>query len=128
MEVLAYILVSFIIMILGLRFAMVTLAKRQKGKPVPELSGEYKKAVKKGKKSLFYFYGPTCPPCIQMTPIVEKIANAKDNVFKVDISKEMNVAKKFGIMGTPSIVIIENGIIKDVLFGPQSEQQINQAF
>ena len=120
-----YVILGIVLLFVGLRFAMVMAIRRKKGQPAPELDGKYGKKIRQGKKVLFYFYGPTCPPCIQMTPIVEKIQESNPNVFKIDISKEMAVARKFGVMGTPCLVLVEDGKMKEFLMGPQGEASIS---
>ena len=120
-----YIVLGIVFLFMGLRFVMVMSVRRKKGQPAPELDGKYGKKIRQGKKVLFYFYGPTCPPCNQMTPIVEKIQKENPNVFKIDISKEMSVARKFGVMGTPCLVLVEDGKMKEFLMGPQNEASIS---
>lgn len=52
------------------------------------------------------FYMTTCPSCAALEPIYREVAEslAKDAVFtKVDVKKNMQLALRFGIMGTPTI-------------------------
>ena len=119
-----YIIFSFVIVLLAIRFALAISMQRKKGQLAPELSGKMGKAVRQGKKVLFYFYGPTCPPCVRMAPAVDNIIQKYSNVFKIDVSKEMVVSRKFGVMGTPALVLVEHGKIVNFIMGPQSEQQI----
>ena len=45
----------------------------------------------------------------------------KAKIFKIDVSRDVNVALKLGVMGTPSTVVIENGKIKEFFVGVKSE-------
>ncbi len=119
-----YVILGLVMVFLAMRFALAMSMQRKKGQPAPELSGKAGKAVRQGKKVLFYFYGPTCPPCVRMAPAVDSVAQKYSNIFKIDISKELAVSRKFGVMGTPALVLVEHGKIIDFIMGPQSEQQI----
>ena len=121
------ILAVFAIVILaffGFQYFMVLKMKFKKGKPVPDLTGVYGKAVKSGKTALFYFYSPSCGACRTMTPVVEGYTKNNPRCFKIDVSKDMATARAFGIMGTPSTVLIEKGTIKDFLVGPRPQSEL----
>ena len=48
---------AFFVLVIGMRIMMVSKAKNQEGKPVPDLGGKPGKWVKKGKPALFYRCG-----------------------------------------------------------------------
>lgn len=110
----------------GFQYFMVFKMKLKKGKPAPELSGSYGKAVKNNKTSLFYFYSPSCGACRSMTPLVEGYTKNNSRCFKVDVSKDMETARAFGVMGTPSTVLVENGLITDFIVGPKPAGDFTQ--
>lgn len=121
--VILYIIIGFVAFIFLFQKLLALKMKFKKGKAAPQLEGRYKKAITGDNKSLFYFYSQSCAACRPMTPIVDKFAGKK-NVFKVDIARDMDVAKKFGVLGTPSTVVVEKGIIKEFLVGPQTESKL----
>lgn len=96
----------------------------KKGKPAPALPSKYSNALQTGKPVLFYFYTDNCAACKPMTPIIDKFRKNNRNVFKIDARREIDLVRKFGIMGTPSTVLVESGLIKEFLVGPQSEDKI----
>ena len=120
-----YILIGVIIIFFAFQYLMVIKAKLKKGKPAPELSGNLKKAVEKYDKVLIYFFSPSCGACRAMTPLIEQYKSKKKNYFSVDVSKDSETAGKFGIMATPSTVIVENGTIKEFLLGPLPKGKID---
>ena len=120
-----YALGGFVILFFGFQYLMVFKMKLKKGKDAPELSGKYAKAVRSGKKSLFYFYSQNCGACKAMTPIIENYSRKNPQYFKVDVQNDMETARKFGVMGTPSTVIIEGGKIREFLVGPVSEEKLS---
>lgn len=118
---------GLIVLFLGLQFFLVARMRRQKGKPAPELSGKIGQWVSKGKAAMFYFYSPSCGACRAMTPAVKKLAKSrKGGVYPIDISQDMATARKFGVMATPTIIVVEKGIIQQVLIGPQPTSALKQ--
>jgi len=119
-----YFIGGLVILFFGFQYLMVLKMKLKKGKDAPELTGKYAKAVQSGRKSLFYFYSQNCGACRAMTPVVEKYTRRNPNYFKVDIQTDMEIARKFGVMGTPSTVIVEGGKIREFLVGPVPEEKL----
>ncbi|OQY34960.1 MAG: thiol reductase thioredoxin [Spirochaetaceae bacterium 4572_59] len=119
-------LVIIVALFFGFQYFMVLKMKLKKGKPAPALSGTYGKALKGGKSVLFYFYSPNCGACRTMTPLVGKYTKNNPRCFKVDISKDMNTARAFGVMGTPSTVVVEGGKIKEFVVGPKPEAEFTR--
>lgn len=119
-----YIVLAIIGFFIFLNLSVVLRAKFRKGRSVPEFGGEIGRAIREGKKVMLYFYSPTCSACKVQTPIIDKLinsSNGKTKIFKIDVSKDVNIALKLGVMGTPSTVIIENGKIKEFFVGVKSE-------
>ena len=122
--IILYIIGGVVILFLLLQFSMVFRMRLQKGKPAPSLSGRAGRAVQSGQKSLFYFYSPTCRACRQMTPVIDELAKKDKRIFKIDVSKDLATAKKFGVMGTPSTVLVEAGKIAEFLVGAQPRERL----
>jgi thioredoxin 1 len=119
-----YIVLGVVALFLTLQFSMIIKMKFKKGKPVPEINGKAGQIIQKGGKVLFYFYSPNCRACKEMTPQIKQLSKRNKGIFPIDISKDMNTAKKFGVMGTPATVLVKAGKIKEYLMGPQSESKI----
>ena len=59
-------------------------------------------------KILVDFYANWCGPCKMLAPILEKVdSNLK--VVKVDVDAFEKLAKEYGIMSIPTLVLFENG-------------------
>ena len=110
---------GFFVLVIGLRVLMAFRASRLKGRPAPELVGKVGKHLKSGKPALFYFYSPSCGACAAMTPLVKRMEKDCRGVFPVDISRDMDTARKFGVMATPTTIAVNSGIVEQVLIGPQ---------
>jgi len=123
--ILLYILAGIVIFFALMNLSIVFRAKFRKGKPVPELGGKIGEAIKRGEKVMLYFYSPTCSACKVQTPIIDKLINSSDGrtkIFKIDVSRDVNIALKLGVMGTPSTVIIDGGKIKEFFVGVKPEK------
>jgi thioredoxin-like negative regulator of GroEL len=68
-------------------------------------------------KALIYCYSPNCPPCRNMMPHIEKLAEETGKVFKLDISHNMELAHEIGIRATPTTLVVARGEFRMVLVG-----------
>jgi thioredoxin 1 len=96
----------------------------KKGKIIEDFGGELGKKVKSGRKLLLYFYSPGCSACKTMTPVVEKMGQTNKDVHKIDLSRDMKLARIFGVMGTPATVLVENSKIKKYVLGARPESYL----
>ena len=66
--------------------------------------------VYKGDKpAIVDFYATWCPPCKQLSPLLEKLAaehSGAINIYKVDIDEEPELAAAFGISSIPMLLWI----------------------
>jgi thioredoxin 1 len=124
MMIALYILLGIVALFILLQMVPRFISASKKGKEAPELSGRYSKAVKKKDAALFYFYSPQCGACKPMTPMIDKLAKTYRNTLKVNVAEDMDTARKFGVMGTPSVVLVDQGKITEYLVGPQPEDKI----
>jgi thioredoxin 1 len=116
-----YFVIALVAFILAMNLSVVLRAKFKKGKVVSDIGGKIGEAIKRGERVMLYFYSPTCSACKVQTPIIDNLANGRTKIFKIDVSRDVNTALKFGVMGTPSIVVVEDGKIKEFFVGVKSE-------
>ena len=61
------------------------------------------------KPAIVDFYADWCPPCRQLSPLVEEIAKeyaGRIDVYKVDTDKETALAQALGITNLPTLLFI----------------------
>jgi len=57
------------------------------------------------------FYADWCPPCKELAPILEKIANEKNetvSIYKIDIDRHRELMNSFRITGIPHVAFVKN--------------------
>lgn len=102
-------------------------SKKSVGNQIPfnEINSEVAEKIK-NKKSILYFHSPTCYNCKTQTPIIEKLKKEFDSIFSIDISKDLQTAKAFGIMGTPSLIFLGTKTIEGFYVGVKNENFIRE--
>ena len=66
----------------------------------------FKELIKE--KTLVDFYANWCGPCKMIAPELEKVESSV-KVVKVDVDEFENLAKEYGIMSIPTLILFENG-------------------
>ncbi|MBN1652145.1 MAG: thioredoxin [Deltaproteobacteria bacterium] len=76
---------------------------------------------------LIDFSASWCGPCHVVAPLIDQLADEyKDRfkVAKVDVDESPNVARKHGIRGIPTLIVIKNGNVFDQMVGAAPKAQI----
>lgn len=72
---------------------------------------EFKEEIGSG-VVLVDFFATWCMPCRMMAQILEDVAEElgdKAKIIKVDVDESSNLAKQFGVMSIPTLVIFKDG-------------------
>ena len=82
----------------------------------------------KNNKVLIDCYAPWCGPCRALSPIIDEIAGENENVtfYKLNVDNANNVARQFGIISIPTILVFENGELKNKSVGFKGKEQIEE--
>lgn len=72
------------------------------------------------------FYANWCGPCKMLAPVLEQFANDMPDVqvVKVDVDVVSDVAKEFGIVSIPTLILCKEGEIIDKQTGFMNLNQL----
>ena len=68
------------------------------------------------------FWATWCGPCRMIAPAVEFEGRAV--VGKVDVDEETDIARRYGIMSIPTLIVFKNGKVVEQAVGARGKQDI----
>ena len=78
---------------------------------------------------LIDFYASWCGPCRMLAPILEDVQvnfGDKVQIHKVDVDDNEKLARSFGIMSIPTLILFENGQQKEKHVGLMMQDEIEE--
>jgi len=106
-------------LILVSQWRALSLARRQRGDPAPP------QAAGCVLPTVYYFHSPRCAPCRSLSPRIDALAQRHPGqVITVDVSEDPAQAASFHVRATPTTVLVKDGLIVEVLLGPQSAKRL----
>ncbi len=84
---------------------------------------------KSDKPVLVDFWASWCAPCMYMHPIVEKMASkygGKMEFARVNVDKNLELARRFNITGIPTFIVFVNGKPKGIQVGAMPEDSFER--
>ena len=87
----------------------------------------HKEVMLSEKPVLIDFWAPWCGPCRMVGPLVDEIAEERDDikVGKINVDEEPELAAQFQIMSIPTLMVFKDGEVVSKTMGARPKAQIN---
>ena len=71
---------------------------------------------------------PWCGPCRMVGPIVEEIAQEREDIAvgKINVDEEVELAMEFGVASIPTLVVVEHGKVMNKAIGYMPKAEIEE--
>lgn len=79
----------------------------------------FKNDIKNG-LVLVDFWAPWCGPCKMIAPVLSELdasSNGEYKIVKVNVDEEQDLARNFGIMSIPTLLLFKDGAVVDQRIG-----------
>ncbi len=77
----------------------------------------FDKALTGSAPMLVDFWAEWCGPCRMLGPVIEQLAEEYEDrdviVGKVNVDEESELARRYGVMSIPTVILFQNGEEKD---------------
>lgn len=77
--------------------------------------------------TLVDFYAEWCGPCKMLGPVLEDLSNDRNEVkiVKIDIDENQNLARNYGIMSVPTLLLFKDGSLISTKNGFMPKELLN---
>ena len=124
MQFFPYFIGILTVVFLVMQFYPYFKLKAARGKNAPSTGNVLNDAQQQSSRLLYYFMSPRCGMCKNITPIVDELIEERHDVIRIDASKDQQLARSFGVLGTPAFVLVDNGVIEKVKLGGMNKKNI----
>jgi thioredoxin 1 len=74
------------------------------------------------------FWAEWCGPCHAVAPILDQISEERElRLVKVNIDEEQELARRYGVMSIPTMILFESGEPKAAAIGAQPKQMLEKS-
>ena len=86
----------------------------------------HQEVMESEKPVLLDFWAPWCGPCRMVAPLVDEIAEERDDikVCKINVDEEPELASQFRVISIPTLAVMKEGKIVNQALGARPKKQI----
>ena len=88
---------------------------------------EFDEKVSSG-KVLVDCYAPWCGPCRMLSPVIDALSEEITDYkfYKLNVDDAENVAMKYGVMSIPTLLIFDDGKLKETTVGFRNKDELKE--
>jgi thioredoxin 1 len=97
------------------------------GKPIDLTQETFKNAVERNSLVVVDFWAAWCGPCRIVAPIIESMAKDYSGRIlfgKVNVDENPEIARQYGIMSIPTLLVFKNGNVVDQIIGAMPRERL----
>ena len=81
-----------------------------------------------GELTIVDFFATWCGPCKMLGPVLEELASDRSEVkiVKIDVDENPNLAKTYGVMSVPTMILFKNGESVATKIGYSPKEQLEE--
>ena len=90
-------------------------------------TSEFDQVIASEKPVLVDFFADWCGPCKMLAPIMEQAAaecEGKADIVQVNVDESGELAARYGVQSIPTLIVFQNGEIKQQAVGFMSKEQV----
>lgn len=92
--------------------------------------GNLDETIKSNRKVILDCYAPWCGPCKMLSPVFEELSDEENQVkfCKINTDENPDVSERFDIMSIPTVLVFENGELKNRETGFKTKEELKSLF
>ena len=98
-------------------------------KPIDLSDKTFMRFIKDNTMAVIDVWAPWCGPCRLVSPIIEEIARdytGRIAFGKLNVDQNQRVARQYGIMGIPTLLVFKEGKLVDQIVGAMPREMLEQ--
>lgn len=124
MQKLLFVIALVVALVALIKLLLALKIRKQLGRAAPDISQTLGRTPAPDERLMVYLHSQYCTACKPMTPFINALRSKNENVLSIDITVHPQLARDFGVMVTPTVVIIENNQILTIRTGTLDQKQL----